>query len=151
MESTQRPAFVVEPSDRPRPLEVVGQHVTILASGKATGGYEIFLQDGVDGSGPPPHHHPWDESFYVVSGAIAFGIDDHESVARAGTLVHLPAGTVHWFRFGKEGGQMISITGRAAASAMFEHIDREISPESPDLGRLVAISAEHESLILPPR
>lgn len=147
MDSIKRPAFVVEPHDRPRPLEVVGQHVTVLASGKNTGGYEIFLQDGIEGSGPPPHHHPWDESFYVVHGDIAFGFDDQERVARAGTLVHLPAGTVHWFRFGKDGGQMISITSREAASAMFEHIDREISPASPDLKRLVAISGEHQSLI----
>ena len=58
------------------------------------GEMEIFLQDGVEGSGPPPHYHPWDESFYVVSGEIAFGIEDYESVAPAGTLVHLPAGTV---------------------------------------------------------
>jgi quercetin dioxygenase-like cupin family protein len=150
MDSTKRHAFVVEPADYPRPFEVVGQRVTVLASGKATGGYEIFLQDGREGSGPPPHHHPWDESFYVIQGEIVFGIDDHQSVARAGTLVHLPAGTVHWFRIGKGGGQMISITGREAASAMFEQIDREISPESPDLARLVAISAEHQSLIQPP-
>jgi len=146
MDSTKRPAFVVEPANYPRPLEVTGQRVTVLASGKKTGGYEIFLQDGVEGSGPPPHYHPWDESFYVVSGEIAFGIEDYESVARAGTLVHLPAGTVHWFRL-KNGAQMISITGREAASAMFEHIDREISPTSPDFKRLIDISAEHQSLI----
>lgn len=45
------------------------------------------------------------------------------------------------------GAQMISMTGREAASAMFEHIGREISPTSPDLKRLVAISAGHQSMI----
>jgi hypothetical protein len=41
-----------------------------------------------------------------------------------GTLVHLPAGTAHWFRFGKGGGQMVSITGRdSKASSMFTDID----------------------------
>ena len=63
--------------------------------------------------------------------------------------MHLAAGTVHWFRWNK-GGQMIAMTGRVAASAIFEHIDREISPESPDLERLVAISAEHQLLIKVP-
>jgi quercetin dioxygenase-like cupin family protein len=147
MDSIKRSAFFIEPATYPRPLEVVGLQVKVLASGKNTGGYEIFLQNGVEGSGAPPHHHPWDESFYVVSGDVEFGFDDQDHVARAGTLVHLPAGTVHWFRVGKGGAQMISMTGREAASAMFEHIDREISPTSPDIKRLVAISAEHQSLI----
>jgi quercetin dioxygenase-like cupin family protein len=146
----KRPAFVVHPADYPRSLNVVGERITVLASGAATGGYELFLQEGPEGSGPPPHHHPWDESFYVTRGEVAFGLDGEEHVARAGTLVHLPAGTVHWFRFGKEGGQMVSVTSREAASAMFEHIDREISPASPDLPRLVAIAGEHRTEIAAP-
>ena len=42
-------AFVVTPKDYQRPLNVVGEHITVLASGDATGGYEIFLQDGPEG------------------------------------------------------------------------------------------------------
>jgi quercetin dioxygenase-like cupin family protein len=141
----KRPSFVVAPSDYPRCLNVVGERITVLASGAATGGYEIFLQEGPEGSGPPPHQHPWDESFYVTRGEVAFGIDGEERVAKAGTLVHLPGGTAHWFRFGKEGGQMISMTSREAASALFEHIDREISPAAPDFPRLVAIAGEHDT------
>ena len=34
-------AFVVSPQDYPRPLNVVGEHITVLASGAAMGGYEI--------------------------------------------------------------------------------------------------------------
>jgi quercetin dioxygenase-like cupin family protein len=139
--------FVVQPSDYPRSLNVVGEQITVLASGAATGGYEIFLQEGTEGSGPPPHHHPWDESFYVTRGEVLFGLGSEERVAKAGTLVHLPGGTVHWFRFGKEGGQMISMTSREAASAMFAHMDREISPSAPDLPRLIAIAGEHATQV----
>src|SRR3954452_23299354 len=92
------------------PLNIVGEQITVLASGAQTGSYEIFHQAGPEGSGPPPHSHPWDEAFYVVKGEIAFGIEDRELVAQAGTLVHLPAGTTHWFRFGKGGGEMVSMT-----------------------------------------
>jgi len=140
-----RQPFVIQPSDYPRSLNVVGEHITVLASGAVTGGYEIFLQEGPEGSGPPPHSHPWDESFYVTRGEILFGMAGEEKVAKAGTLVHLPGGTVHWFRFGKEGGQMISMTSREAASAMFAHMDREISPNAPDLERLAAIAGQHET------
>ncbi|MBN3729641.1 cupin domain-containing protein [Burkholderia sp. Tr-20390] len=154
MDSTKRSAFFIEPTCYPRPLKVVGEHVTVLASAKRTGAYEVLLQDGVEGSGPPPHHHPWDESFYVTGGEITFkfnvGDQEQQVVARAGTFVHLPAGTVHSFRFGEGGGQMINIGSRDALEPMFAHLDREISPSSPDFERFVNICAEHQSLIQVP-
>lgn len=146
-----RTAFVVTPADRPAALNCVGEHITVLASGAATGGYEIFLQEGPEGSGPPPHSHGWDESFYVTRGEVEFGIGDRQHVAAAGTLVHLPGGTVHWFRFGAGGGQMVSMTSREAASSMFAHIDREIAPAEPDLPRLMAIAAEHGTALAVPQ
>jgi len=135
--------FVVTADQASRPLNVVGEKITVLASGAQTGGYEIFLQVGPEGSGPPPHNHPWDESFYVIKGEIAFGIGDSERVASAGTLVHLPAGTTHWFRFGKGGGEMLSVTSRESASRMFTDFDREISPERPDVSKLAEIGARY--------
>jgi hypothetical protein len=54
--------------------------------------------------------------------------------------VHLPAGTVHWFRFGPGGGEMLSMPSRIGASEMSADLAREIPPVNPDrdeLGRLV--------------
>jgi quercetin dioxygenase-like cupin family protein len=135
--------FVVAPDRAPAPLNIVGEKVTVLASGAQTGGYEIFLQVGIEGSGPPPHNHPWDESFYVTKGEIAFGIDGRETTASPGTLVHLPAGTTHWFRFGKGGGEMISMTSREGASRLFADLDREVSSENPDLAKLAEVGLRH--------
>jgi quercetin dioxygenase-like cupin family protein len=135
--------IVVQPGNAPRPLNVVGEEITVLASGAQTGSYEIFHQAGPEGSGPPPHSHPWDEAFYVTKGKIAFGIGERELVAGPGTLVHLPAGSTHWFRFGPGGGEMVSVTSREGASRMFTEFDREISPTAPDLGKLVEIGARH--------
>ena len=140
-------AFVVAPKDYPQPLNVVGEHITVLASGAATGGYEIFLQQGPEGSGPPPHNHPWDESFYVVRGEIEFGLDEEKRVGAQGTLVHIPAGTTHWFRFGKGGGEMISMTDRPGASRLFADLDREIVPERPDLEKLIEVGARHGATV----
>jgi len=70
-------AFVVTPETTPTPLNVVGEHITLLAPGSRTGSYEIFRQAGPEGSGPPPHFHPWDESFYVVKGEIGPCCMDH--------------------------------------------------------------------------
>ena len=99
------------------------------------------------------HHrtpHPWDESFYVIAGEIMFSINDHEASAVPGTLVHLPAGTKHWFRLGEGGGEMLSITSREAVSHLFIDLDREISPDEPDFDKLVEISVRHGLEILVP-
>jgi len=135
--------FVVTPQDYTSELNIVGEHITVLASGEATQGYEVFLQRGPEGSGPPPHNHPWDESFYVVKGEIDFGIGETSMTASPGTLVHLPAGTTHWFRFGSGGGEMVSMTSRLGASQMFRDMAREVAPVNPDLAKLSEVGARH--------
>ena len=144
------PIFV--PADQaPAPLKMVGEEVTILAAGEQTGSYEIFRQAGPEGSGPPPHSHPWDEAFFVIGGQVGFGVDDQQDlVAHAGTLVHVPGGSTHWFRFGPGGGEMISITSRAGASAFFTQVAREVSPVDPDFGALIGIANAHGLDIPPP-
>ena len=107
-------------------------------------GAEIFRQAGPEGSGPPPHSHPWDEAFYVIAGQVSFGVDgDDTLLAPPGTLAHFPAGSVHWFRFGPGGGEMISMTSRPGAAAFFADVDREISPAEPDFGVLLAVASSH--------
>jgi quercetin dioxygenase-like cupin family protein len=135
--------FVVKPAVYAPALNIVGEHVTVLASGEATQGYEVFLQRGPEGSGPPPHSHPWDESFFVIKGDVDFGIGDESTTASAGTLVHLPAGTTHWFRFGAGGAEMISMTSRLGASKLFEEMAREVAPLNPDLDKLAEVGARH--------
>jgi quercetin dioxygenase-like cupin family protein len=140
---------IVTPKDRPRGLNVVGEQITVLADGAVTGSYEIFRQAGPEGSGPPPHNHPWDEAFYVIAGQVTFGIeDDQNQSAPPGTLVHIPGGSTHWFRFGPGGGEMISMTSRPGAAALFTEIDREVSPTEPDFGVLLRVATSH-GLTLP--
>src|SRR3954453_12086278 len=115
--------MVVSLEDRPQSLNVLGEQITVLASGAQTGSYEIFFQAGPEGTGPPPHHHPWDEAFYIIAGEVTFGVGDIESVATAGTLVQVPGGTMHWFRIGESGGEMLSVTSRRGASELFADID----------------------------
>lgn len=132
--------FVVTPEDYARSLDVVGEKITVLASKEATQGYEIFLQEGPEGSGPPPHSHDWDESFYVVKGQVEVTYGGNTAMGKAGTLLHVPAGTVHCFRFGPGGGQMISVTGaNGRASGLFTDIDKEVPVGPPQPEKLVTI------------
>jgi quercetin dioxygenase-like cupin family protein len=142
--------MVVAPEDRPRSLNVVGEQLTVLASGEQTGSFEIFFQSGPEGCGPPPHSHPWDEAFYVLRGEIHFLVDGTQRTAGAGTTVFVPAGTLHCFQLGAGGAEALSITSRAGASAMFTQFDAEISPDAPDLGKLVSIALTHGLEVGPP-
>jgi quercetin dioxygenase-like cupin family protein len=142
-----RTPFTLVPGHQ-RPLHIVGEQLTVLASGAQTGSYEIFRQVGPCGTGPPPHTHPWEESFYVIAGEVTFGIDDDEEKVGSSTLVHFPAGTRHWFRFGVDGGELLSITSREGASHLFVDLDREVSSEAPDFAKLVEVSARHGLEIL---
>ena len=47
---------------------------TGIAPGDVTDHYEVFFQEGPQGSGPIPHSHPWDESFFVIRGAVDFSL-----------------------------------------------------------------------------
>lgn len=143
--------LIVLPGQGPHPLNVVGEKLTILASNDQTNSYEIFLQKGSADSGPPPHHHDWDESFYVLSGEIEFGVDEQTVVGTAGALVHVPRGTTHWFRFGKNGGEMLSMTSGPGASKFFTEVDRRIPPGAPDLATLAEIATSHGLTVIPPQ
>ncbi len=133
--------FVVTPNAYARALNVLGERITVLASNAATQGYEIFLQQGDEGTGPPPHSHDWDESFYVIKGDVELSYGDKSITAAPGTLVHLPAGTIHGFRFGPGGGEMISVTGQTSQAArLFTAIDQEFPVGPPDIPKLIAVA-----------
>jgi quercetin dioxygenase-like cupin family protein len=136
--------LVVSPADYARRLAVVGEYITVLASRDATEGYELVLQEGPEGSGPPPHSHGWDESFFVIEGTVEFGHGDEHLSAGPGTLVHLPAGTTHWFRFAPGGGKMLSISGAGSnAARMFTAMDAEIPEGPPDIPKVIDVARRH--------
>ena len=131
---------VITPSGRPTALKVLGTEVTVLASAAQNGCYGITYQSGAQGSGPPPHCHPWDEAFFVLSGEIRFLCGDQTYVCAPGTLVDVPRNTVHAFTYGAGGGSMLELTSRESQSAeMFTEVDAEIDPVRPDLEKAVAV------------
>jgi len=105
-------AFVVTPKDYDAPLNVLGLRVTVLASNTATHSYEITRVQGEVGMGPPPHSHNWDEAFYVLAGAVEFSCSGKTVVCPPGTVVHVPAGTVHSFHCLADGCDMVELTGQ---------------------------------------
>lgn len=132
--------FILRPDQRKPALNVVGTQVNVLAAHAATGSFGITLQQGDEGTGPPPHSHDWDEAFYVLKGEIHFQCDGEIDACSAGTLVYVPRGSVHAFRYGKGGAQMLEVTSAGAlATDMFTAVDAEIPAGPPDVPRLVEV------------
>ena len=137
--------FVVQPEDRTEPLNVVaGDKIWVLASKEETKGYEVFLQEGLPGAGPRSHSHDWDETFIVIDGDLTFSINGEETTAKTGALVHLPAGTLHEFKFGENGAKLISITGVGSnASSLFSELAAEKLNDPPSQEKLLKIIARN--------
>jgi len=136
--------FIVTPEDHATALDVLGTKVTVLASNAATQGYEITLQQGDEGTGPPPHSHDWDESFYILKGRVEFTCAGQTSMCTAGTLVHVPGGTVHAFSYGAGGGEMLELTGQGGLAAQaFTAVSTEIPPGPPDIAKAVKVFAQN--------
>ena len=90
------------------------------------GGDQIFLQDGEKAAARRRTiTRGTSRSMWCAATRVWLR---RRGACRTTTLVHLPAGTVHWFRFGKGGGQMISITSREAASASSSTLTAKFRP-----------------------
>ncbi|WP_083499439.1 cupin domain-containing protein [Thioalkalivibrio nitratireducens] len=136
--------FVVQPGDRSAALSVIGTSVTVLVSAAEGKSQQVTLQSGDEGTGPPPHSHDWDESFYVTQGQVQFTCAGKSTMCVAGTFVHVPAGVVHAFNYGPGGGEMLEITGTGSkAIQMFTALDREIPPGPPDVQKVVQVAGDH--------
>ena len=143
---SDRQPLVVTPEQRENALKVVGTDVVVLAAASATEGCGFTFQQGPEGTGPPPHSHSWDEAFYVLEGDIVFSVGDESVTCRPGTLVHVPAGTVHAFQYGPGGARMLEITGPGSRAAeLFRDLDAELAPGPPDLPKVVEIFDRHDA------
>ena len=116
---TKRDARLIRPAERSEALHLAGVDITPLVSADLSADYEIGVISGQEGHGPPPHSHPWDETYFVLRGEVVFGVGLNEQVFAAGALVHVPAGERHWFRFDQP-GETVVVTGGHCAFAMFK-------------------------------
>ena len=142
--------FIMAPKDYDPALSVLGTKVTVLASNAATQSYEITLQQGDEGTGPPLHSHNWDESFYVLKGQVEFSCGGKTELCTPGTLVHVPAGTLHGFCFGTGGGDMIEFTGHGGlATQMFAALSEQIPPDCTDASRIREVLTQNGVFVAP--
>jgi len=79
---------------------IVGDTMTLKATGESTGGSLVLLEIlAAPGGGPPPHIHTREDEFwYVLEGTFEIRIGDDVHTLGPGGFAFAPRGTVHNFR-----------------------------------------------------
>jgi quercetin dioxygenase-like cupin family protein len=79
---------------------IVGDTMTLKATGESTGGSLVLLENlTAPGGGPPPHIHTREDEFwYVLDGTFEVRIGDQVHTLGPGGFAYAPRGTVHNFR-----------------------------------------------------
>ncbi|MET0849322.1 MAG: cupin domain-containing protein [Pseudomonas sp.] len=142
-----RTVHVIEHS--PAPVNVVGEAITILAGGDLSKPFEMHIQEGVQGGGPPPHFHPWDEAFYVVDGQVEVTVEGNSTTVSAGGYVHIPGGSIHAYKNISPTAKMIGVVSDPRGGQFFAAVDQLKVPE--DLPRILEIAEAHGVIFLVPK
>jgi quercetin dioxygenase-like cupin family protein len=109
-------------------LDVIGDRVTpVVEAGSSGGAFELFVVEGDRGSGPPPHAHPWLESYYVLDGELLVELDGDSAVAEPGQSAVVPSGHVHRFEVVSPSARFVVVTGGDGASRFF----RDLATNAP--------------------
>jgi quercetin dioxygenase-like cupin family protein len=127
-------------------LSVMGAQLRFLCSADKTDKSWSMMEAVLPmDSGPPPHHHPWDEAYYVVSGEVRFGLGERNALLKAGDFIYAPAGTVHTFQgASKDPARLLIFDAPAHAEAFFRELGREVNEMPRDLSKVPGIGERHQ-------
>jgi quercetin dioxygenase-like cupin family protein len=127
--------------DEGRTLNVLADRIRVLATGADTGNrYEVFDLTGSEGSGPPPHSHPWDEAYYILEGEVDVVVSGQATRAAPGAFVLAPANAVHTFKIVSPESRFVVMTTGRGASNFFEAMDREIGFPPPSFEKVCEVA-----------
>lgn len=126
-------------------LKVLGVDLRFLCRAEDTRQAWSLMENLIpQNAGPPPHQHPWDEAYFVISGEVVFEIGDRSERVGAGEFVYAPGGTVHAFHGAStEPARMLIFDAPAHAERFFKDVSAEVRNLPSDLARLPQIGARH--------
>ena len=133
-------------------LAILGTQVKFLCTSESTDkGFSILEVELPQGTGAPPHHHPWDEAYYLLSGNVTFQLEEQVIAMTAGEFIYAPGGTVHGFKGASgEAAKMLVFDSPAHSEAFFRELDSEVKVLPDDLGKVPAIGERHKLTFLTP-
>jgi quercetin dioxygenase-like cupin family protein len=132
------------------------EFVTLKTTGKDTGGLFALVEVvGLPGSGPPPHiHHSVDEVYCLLEGQLEVLDGERGFAANAGSVFHVPKGTLHaWRNATTKPARMFLFIIPAGFEGFFEEAgvpgtDLSSPPPPPtpeDFERMAAIGRKYET------
>lgn len=127
-------------------IELLGGMINVMSDQNAGDEQSVTVQEShTAGFGPPPHSHPWSETFYVISGSVDFMLNENGYHCDAGAMVYIPENQVHAFQSGMNGVKMIEFTGPGSqALNLFRALSAFLSKASrEDLDKVRDVFAKH--------
>lgn len=111
-----------------------------IAMGSAV---EVFDPSGPAEAGPPPHRHPWEEIYVVLSGQLKVTVDGSARIVGPGGAAHVPSNTVYSYRNVTD-VHFLTITTQGDAAAFFSEVASEVEMNPPDIAGVVRVAASHD-------
>jgi quercetin dioxygenase-like cupin family protein len=122
---------------------VLGETLRPLLTHAMGSAVEVFDTSGPAEAGPPPHRHPWEEIYVVLSGQLEVTVDGSARVVGPGGAAHVPSNTVHSYRNVTD-VRFLTITTRGDAAAFFSEVASEVEMNPPDIAGVVRVAASHD-------
>ena len=131
-------------------LNPLGTAMRLICPGEKTGRSwsltEIEIPERV---GPPLHHHPWDEAYYILEGRVRFAVGSETADAGPGDFIFAPGGTPHAFSgLSKTPARALIFDAPAASEAFFRELVSDVRRLPEDLDKLPGIGLKHRLTFL---
>lgn len=127
-------------------MRVMGERITPLVDRTlGAAAFEVFDVVSSEGSGPPPHGHPWAEGYVVVEGRLAVvdwsnGLESPvEQVLEPGGSAYIPGGVVHSFQARSERCRFTVISTKGA-HAFFADMEETLAGATDDIETVIAVA-----------
>jgi len=94
------------------------------------------------GNGAPLHSHPWEETFYILEGALDIQIGKRTFAANAGSTVYFPENAVHAFKVISETARILVIMP-GYADGFYREVGEKVTTLPPDPAVFQAVANNH--------
>ena len=123
-------------------MDVLGDRIVVLAQSEA-GRFELVRVETGPGRGPPPHHHPQEELFTCVQGAVEILQDGRWQRLAPGERLLVRADALHSYRALVPDTVLEVLIVPGGQVAMFAELDRDAPRLAAEPARIVAICERH--------
>jgi mannose-6-phosphate isomerase-like protein (cupin superfamily) len=123
-------------------LEVLGDRLTVRARADSDA-YTLVEVDSVN-AGPPLHKHDWDETYFVLSGAMEMQLGERSVQASAGMSIHIPGGTPHCYSTRQTAGcRFLAVISPGVAVDFFTEVHQAAAAGKADLATVITVAKKY--------